>query len=187
MTDDKKNLLDKVIDAVSNRDEKAAAEAARLEALAKAETQARANMAAQEKAAADAKAKAEADAKAKAQAEAQAEAQAKAAADAQARAVAEQKLAEAERQERLKAEQETRAAESARIAAEKAAWAALPRHKVAPDETLGAIALKYYGHAAEPYWRVIYNANKDAIGANPGIIRPGTELVIPNLPADLKK
>lgn len=183
MTDDKKNLLDKVIDAVSNRDEKAAAEAARLEALAKAETQARANMAAQEKATADARAKAEADAKAKALAEAQA----KAAADAQARAVAEQKLAEAERQERLKAEQETRAAESARIAAEKAAWAALPRHKVTPDETLGAIALKYYGHAAEPYWRVIYNANKDTIGANPGVIRPGTELVIPNLPADLKK
>lgn len=185
--ENKKNLLDKVIDAVTDRDEKAAAEAVRLEAAAKAEAQARANIAAQTKAAAEAKAKVEAEAKAKADAEAKA----KSAAQAQANAAAEaQRQANLDKQEQMKAQQEMRAAEAAKAAAEsaaKAAWAALPRHIVAQNDTLSDIAMKHYGHATEPYWRLIYEANKVAIGANPGVIRPGTELVIPALPADLKK
>ena len=109
-------------------------------------------------------------------AEAQAEAAARAQAAAQ-QAAAQQAAAKAQAE----------AAKAQAEAAAKAAWDALPRHKVGVDETLSAIALKHYGHATEPYWRVIYEANKAAIGNNPGVVRPGTELVIPNLPAELKK
>jgi nucleoid-associated protein YgaU len=182
----KKNIFDQVINAVTHRDDKAAAdaaEAARLEAAAKAEAQARANMAAQAKTAADAKAATEAQAKAAA------DAAAKAAADAQAKAAATaQMVAEAQHKAELLREQAAqKAADDARVAAENAARAALPKHVVAPNDTLSAIAQKFYGHAAEPYWRLIYEANKAAIGANPGVIRPGTELVIPVLPDELKK
>jgi len=59
-------------------------------------------------------------------------------------------------------------------------------HTVADDDTLGGIALKYYGNAAKPYYMHIYEANKKAIGDNPNVIRPGTELDIPALPEDLK-
>lgn len=192
MTDEaKKNIFDKLVDAVTDRDEKAAAEASRLEAIQKATDKAMEDIAAKQKAIAELKAQAEADARAKVVAEAKlkadAEAKARAAAEVQAKAEAEAKRQEeVERQAQLKAQQETRAEETARIAAEKAR-AALPRHTVVPNDTLSAIALKHYGHATEPYWRLIYEANKEAIGANPGVVRPGTELVIPEVPADLKK
>jgi nucleoid-associated protein YgaU len=83
------------------------------------------------------------------------------------------------------------AAEKARAAAEKAAEAAkhqvLSEHTVAAGETLSAIALKHYGSAAEPYWRHIYNENKESIGPNPGMVRAGTVLKIVVLPPELKK
>jgi nucleoid-associated protein YgaU len=69
-------------------------------------------------------------------------------------------------------------AEKSRIIAE---------HTLTPDETLSHMALKYYGNAAEPYWRVIYEANKDLIGPNPGRVRPGMVIKIPVLPEELKK
>jgi nucleoid-associated protein YgaU len=62
----------------------------------------------------------------------------------------------------------------------------LAQHTIAADETLSHIALKYYGHATRDYWMVIYEANKSTIGDNPGIVRPGMELNIPELPANLK-
>ena len=54
-------------------------------------------------------------------------------------------------------------------------------HRVAADETLSHIALKYYGSAAKEKWMVIYEANKAIIGDNPNIIRRGMELFIPDL------
>jgi nucleoid-associated protein YgaU len=42
---------------------------------------------------------------------------------------------------------------------------------------LSAIARKVYGDANR--WQVIYDANKDAIGPDPGRIFPGQRLVIP--------
>ena len=80
-----------------------------------------------------------------------------------------------------------------RIAAEKKAAfdraqaKVIAEHKVGDDDTLSHIALKYYGHAGREYWMVIYEFNKDVIGKNPGIIRPGTMLKVPELPASLKK
>ncbi len=77
--------------------------------------------------------------------------------------------------------------EAAAPAGGRAAPAASKTHVVAADETLSHLSLKYYGSAAKPYWMVIYDANKGTIGDNPNRIRAGMELVIPELPADLKK
>jgi nucleoid-associated protein YgaU len=79
------------------------------------------------------------------------------------------------------------AAEKTRQAAEAAKHQVIAEHKVAAGETLSGIALKHYGSAAEPYWRHIYNENKEAIGPNPGMIRAGTVLKIVVLPEELKK
>ena len=38
--------------------------------------------------------------------------------------------------------------------------AGLMKHTVTKDDTLSSIALKYYGHATEKYWKIIYNFNK---------------------------
>jgi len=59
-------------------------------------------------------------------------------------------------------------------------------HKVAEGETLSGLALKYYGKSAREFWMLIYEANKVVIGSNPGIIKPGTMLKIPEIPEDMK-
>ncbi len=59
-------------------------------------------------------------------------------------------------------------------------------HEVKAGETLGALALEYYGHATEKYWRLIYEENKAKIGDNPNKLASGLKLNIPELPADLK-
>lgn len=101
-------------------------------------------------------------------------------------AAAEQRLAAANQvlQKNALAGQAKEAAEAAE-AAEKAKIIA--EHTLKPDESLSHLALKYYGSAYEPYWRVIYEANKEVIGDNPGRVRPGTVLKIPVLPEELKK
>jgi len=71
--------------------------------------------------------------------------------------------------------------------AEKKKTEIIAEHTVKADETLSHIALKYYKHATEPYWRHIYEANKAVIGDNPNIIRPGIVLNITVLPKELKK
>lgn len=53
------------------------------------------------------------------------------------------------------------------------------KHTVKDGETLGHIAQKYYGSAEKSQWMKIYEANKALIGADPGMIKPGQELVIP--------
>ena len=59
----------------------------------------------------------------------------------------------------------------------------IAQHTVAAGETLSHIALKYYGSAAQAAWMHIYEANKAAIGPNPGMIRQGVVLNIPPKPA----
>ncbi|KAA3644861.1 MAG: hypothetical protein DWQ07_15780 [Chloroflexi bacterium] len=98
-----------------------------------------------------------------------------------------------EHQERVedakaKAEAEARKAElqaKVKEAAEKANTKAT--HTLTADETLSHLSLKYYGSATEPYWRLIYDANKATIGDNPNHVVPGIELRIPELPEDMKK
>ena len=164
----KKGLFEKAIDLVSNRDEKAAAE----EAAKKA--------AAAQKTAIDAQLAAVKSAKEKEAALNQAEdARAQAAS-----ATAKTQMMEREKYEREQAEVRAKAAEAARLAA---IPKVIAEHTVAVDQTLSDIALKHYGNATRPYFMVIYEFNKAVIGDNPGIIRPGTVLKVPELPAELKK
>jgi len=58
----------------------------------------------------------------------------------------------------------------------------MAEHKVAEGETLSHIALKYYGSAVKDKWMLIYEANTDVIGDDPGKIRPGMILKVPALP-----
>lgn len=60
----------------------------------------------------------------------------------------------------------------------------IAEHTVTDDDTLSGIALKYYGSAVKKWYMYIYETNKDVIGDNPNVIRPGIVLKIlekPNL------
>lgn len=171
-----KSILDKAIDAVSSRDEKAKLDAAMKELEAAKQAAAKATAAA-------------ASASAQTQAETQravlAANQRAAAAEAQAKALQEklQKIQDAEIQQ---LETARRIASEARAAAE-AAPKIIAEHKVKSGDTLSQLALKYYGHATEPYWMLIYKTNKDIIGDNPNRVRSDILLKIPELPPELKK
>ena len=107
-------------------------------------------------------------------------------AEAKAKEVAEENAKRVEQAERYKAEAEARKAEfeARRAEAEAAAW--IGEHTVTADDTLSHIALKFYGKALPPYYKLIYEANKDIIGDNMNIIVPGQVLRIPALPEELK-
>jgi nucleoid-associated protein YgaU len=57
----------------------------------------------------------------------------------------------------------------------------IAEHTVKEGDTLGQIALQYYGSAAEEKWMAIYNFNKFVIGDNPSLIKTGQVLKIPEL------
>ena len=65
--------------------------------------------------------------------------------------------------------------ESATIAAPPAAQ----EYTIQAGDSLWAIADKFYHAGAK--WNKIYEANKDVIGDNPSLIRPGQVIKIPNL------
>jgi nucleoid-associated protein YgaU len=52
-------------------------------------------------------------------------------------------------------------------------------HTVSEGETLSAISMKYYNSADRDDWMAIYEANKEVIGDNPNLIKPGQVLTIP--------
>jgi len=168
---DEKGLLGKLF---GKKETKAEAE----EAAAKAEEAVKEAAESAKKAAEAEKAKVEAEAKRVA---AEVEAKAKEVAEANAKRVADA--------EKLKADTEARKAEyEARRVADEAARAAafIGEHTVTADDTLSHIALKFYGHATPPYYKLIYEANKDIIGDNMNIVIPGQVLRIPALPEELK-
>ena len=111
--------------------------------------------------------------------------------EARQKAEAEERLEKArkeaeERQAQAKAEVEAAAAreEAARKEAEAKAAAAkytqfIAEHTVQPGDNLSFISQKYYGHQGN--FRIIYEANKDVIGDNMNLIRPGQVLRIPKL------
>lgn len=169
----KKGLFGKAIDALTSRDEKEAAEKAQ-QAEAEAKKQAEMAKAAQDKANQEA-ARARAAA-----AEAEKRAQ-------EAEAALKQKALEEEKQKtQEKLEQAKREREEA-IEKFNNRPKFIAEHEVKAEETLSHLALKYYGNATRPYWMLIYEANKEVIGSNPSIIRPGMALNIPELPEELKK
>jgi nucleoid-associated protein YgaU len=50
-------------------------------------------------------------------------------------------------------------------------------YTVNAGDSLSSIAEHVYGNAND--WRALYEANRDAIGSNPNLIHPGTELTVP--------
>ena len=176
----KKSIFDQAIDALTNRDEKAAAEAAAKDAAAKA-------AAAKDELAKQMAAKAAA-------AQAEAERIKKAAMDSELakKAAAEQARLAAE----LAAKKEQAAKDMAAMAEKaKAEFAAkvdalekakIIKHVWTKEDTYASLAQKYYGSFKEPYWRLIYEHNKAIIGNHPNDIRNGLEIEIPPLPDELK-
>jgi hypothetical protein len=57
-------------------------------------------------------------------------------------------------------------------------------HTLKGHETWTHLSLRYYGYTTEPYWRLIYEANKDMVGDDYRRIWGGMEIKIPELPAD---
>ncbi|MFA5554674.1 MAG: LysM peptidoglycan-binding domain-containing protein [Phycisphaerae bacterium] len=49
---------------------------------------------------------------------------------------------------------------------------------VRSGDTLSQISKNYYGSASQ--WSKIYQANRDVLGANPNLLKPGTKLIIPD-------
>jgi nucleoid-associated protein YgaU len=185
MPEEKKNIFQQAINALSSKDEKAALEEAQAQLAAM-----QAQLAAAQEEAAKAKAAAtQAQSSAHIQTE-QASAQAQKALEAanQRAAEAEAKLREMQAQIQRTADAQEREAISQDMA--QARQAAAPKfiaeHTLAADETLSHLALKYYGHATPPYWNLIYEANKEIIGDNPNRVRPGLLIKIPELPTEMK-
>jgi len=64
--------------------------------------------------------------------------------------------------------------------------AAAPTYTVATGDCLWSIAARVLGRhatarAVDRGWRAIYDANRDAIGADPNLIHPGLVLTLPPL------
>ncbi len=168
----KKNILDQAIDALTNRDEKQA------EAEAQQQAQA-ANVQAEAARAEAARLRAEAE---KAQAEAAQLRQAEETRQQAARAEAEAK----QRRERQQAMDAAEAAQAAR-AVEAARTSAIKKHVWTREDTYASLAYENYGNMTEPYWRLIYEHNRELIGDHPNNIKVGMEIEIPPLPAELRK
>jgi nucleoid-associated protein YgaU len=99
---------------------------------------------------------------------------------AEAKAEAAKELEDKKRREaaRAKADADIRARHEEQMAdAKEAIEAKVTKHVVASGESLSVIAKKYYDDAGK--YMKIYEANKDVIGADPSLIQPGMELVIP--------
>jgi len=62
----------------------------------------------------------------------------------------------------------------------------LAQHTVQSGETLSHIALKYYNHATPPYWKLLLEANKEALKGSELNVRSGMVIDVPELPEDLK-
>ena len=60
------------------------------------------------------------------------------------------------------------------------------KHVWTSEDTYADLAFKHYGSMQEPYWRLIYDHNKQIIGNHPNDIRVGLEIEIPPLPDELK-
>ena len=67
-----------------------------------------------------------------------------------------------------------------------AAAPVMTTHKVEAGETLSHIALKYYKHATPPYWKLLLERNTEILKGSEKNVRTGMELVIPELPEELK-
>lgn len=179
--DEKKSIFDKAFDALSSKDEKKA-----LEEMQQKISELEAQLAAAKKAAEDAQTAA-------AKIQASASRPSVGAKDQSQAAItqANQRAQEAENRTReLEAQlQRYRLAQmKEELAKQQTVTEAkfIAEHELKADETLSHLALHYYGHATPPYWKLIYEANKELIGDNPNRVHPGLLIKIPELPEELK-
>ena len=61
----------------------------------------------------------------------------------------------------------------------------IAEYTVQSGDTLGQIAKSYYGSDSQPYWKLIYEANKDIL-TDESLIYPGQVIKIPELPEEMK-
>lgn len=54
-------------------------------------------------------------------------------------------------------------------------------HVVQSGENLTLIAQTHYGPEHAAHWITLYNFNRELIGDNPDLIKPGMELLIPDI------
>lgn len=166
----KKSVFGKIADAMSNKDEIEAAEAAKKEAEAARKEAARAKAELARMKAAEAREKAE-----------KLEAQKKEAVDKFQKGAKELK----EREAAAAASQMGSVVDSVPGMAAAAKQEPI-KHVWTREDTYASLAQKFYGSFKEPYWRLIYEHNKDIIGNHPNDIRLGLEIEIPPLPEELK-
>ena len=126
----------------------------------------------------EARKKREAEAKAKKEAE---EARKKRETEAKAKKEAQEARKKREAEETAKRQAEAKAKREAERAAAATKAQYIAEHTVVSGDTLSHIALKYYGSAARSKWMAVYEENKEIIGDNPNLIRPGQVLKIPEL------
>lgn len=183
MPEEKKNIFQKIGNAFSNKDKKEEAAKQAADEVAKAEEVAKTKAEELSKKAEEQKEKIlEQSEKYKAEGEARQT-------ESEAKRIAEENKERVEQAERYKAEAEARQAEfeaKKREAEEAKKNAIIAEHTVTSDDTLSHIALQYYGHATPTYYKLIYEFNKDVIGNNMNVIKPGQVLRIPVLPDELK-
>lgn len=180
----KKGLFESIGNLFSKKDEEAKMDEAKKKAAELAEQQQKAVKAAADKQAAQlAEARKEAEELAEKQRQAVAAEVAKKAEEAKAAAEAKAEEAKAKAEELAAAM--TAEAEEVVEKVGFAKAAVIATHTVGANETLSHIALRYYGHATPPYYKVIYEFNKAVIGENMNIIRAGQVLEIPQLPQEL--
>jgi nucleoid-associated protein YgaU len=181
----KKSIFDKAVDALTDRDEKAAATEAEASKKLQAE-----KILAEAKKAQEARVKAEAAAKAKADAAKLSAEKAKLSAE-KAKVDAAQKDRQVKLAKAQKDQADRLSAKKAELEQKKladaAAKAAIVKHVWTNEDTYASLAFKHYGSIKEPYWRLIYEHNKHIIGNHPNHIKTGTEIEIPPLPEELKK
>lgn len=53
------------------------------------------------------------------------------------------------------------------------------QYTVKQGDTLSGVSLHFYGNGTEEYWRKIYDANRQVIGDDPNLIKPGERLTVP--------
>jgi nucleoid-associated protein YgaU len=63
----------------------------------------------------------------------------------------------------------------------------IAEHTLTDNETWSHLALRYYGDMSEPYWRYMYEFNKEMVGDNYKRIWGGMKIQVPELPDDMKK
>jgi nucleoid-associated protein YgaU len=59
-------------------------------------------------------------------------------------------------------------------------------HTVKEGETLTHVTMRFYGEEGKPFWQYVYEFNKNVIGPDMKLLKPGMKLRIPELTPKLQ-